>query len=400
MEFCLHTIAQRLSALVIYGKAAGEEPLASFSALIRAAEEEKPAAQLTAAYAAFLTALYQKGGDFGQALSDLLLTDDNFYVRRTAAGKPVSAEMQACFTEELAFFTALTRLTCTDLAALIGLDTTLPRYATTPAPLDELIPARLAEAGRYGYGEYARHAMFRVDDSGHIRPVRSPDPVRLSDLVGYEEERGEVIRNTRALLCGRPAANALLCGDAGTGKSATVKAVVNEFFSDGLRLIELHKDQLPLLAEIMGELAENPLKFILFIDDLSFACDDDGYAALKAVLEGSATARVPNAVIYATSNRRHLVRETFSSREGDEVHRRDTMEELLSLSARFGLTVLFSRPSKPLYLAIVHTLAEGKGIDLPEEELDRMAEAFALAKGGRSARAAGQFIDHLLTDRA
>ena len=140
------------------------------------------------------------------------------------------------------------------------------------------------------------------------------------------------------------------------------------------------------------------LKFILFCDDLSFSSDDDGYAALKAVLEGSAAARVPNAVIYATSNRRHLVRESFSSREGDDVHRRDTMEEMLSLSARFGLTVLFSRPAKALYLEIVRTLAAEKGIPLPTEELDRLAEAFALAKGGRSARVAAQFVDKLLTE--
>ena len=146
----------------------------------------------------------------------------------------------------------------------------------------------------------------------------------------------------------------------------------------------------------MGQLSENPLKFILFCDDLSFSSDDDGYAALKAVLEGSATARVSNAVIYATSNRRHLVRESFSSREGDDVHRRDTMEEMLSLSARFGLTVTFSRPPKALYLEIVRTLAGEKNITLPTAELDRLAEAFALAKGGRSARVAAQFVDSIL----
>ncbi|MBQ5823510.1 MAG: DUF815 domain-containing protein, partial [Clostridia bacterium] len=149
--------------------------------------------------------------------------------------------------------------------------------------------------------------------------------------------------------------------------------------------------------EIMGEIADNPLKFILFIDDLSFSTDDDGFAALKAVLEGSAAAKTPNAVIYATSNRRHMVKETFSSREGDDIHRRDSMEEMLSLSARFGLTVLFAKPNKELYLKIVHSLAQAKDITLDKAELDIRAEAFALNKGGRSARTAGQFVDSLLS---
>ena len=146
----------------------------------------------------------------------------------------------------------------------------------------------------------------------------------------------------------------------------------------------------------MGEIAHNPLKFIIFVDDLSFSPDDDGFSSLKAILEGSAAAKTPNAVIYATSNRRHIIKETFTAREGDEIHRRDTIEESLSLSARFGLTVLFAKPNKDLYLKIVHALAEDNGIEV-NKELDIKAEAFALNKGGRSARTAGQFINNVLT---
>ena len=146
----------------------------------------------------------------------------------------------------------------------------------------------------------------------------------------------------------------------------------------------------------MGKINENPLKFIIFIDDLSFNQNDDNFSMLKAALEGSASAKADNAVIYATSNRRHIIKETFGDREGDDVHRNDTMQEILSLSERFGLVVLFSKPNKALYLEIVHELAERVGITTPKAELDILAEAFALRKGNRSARCAEQFIESLM----
>ena len=237
--------------------------------------------------------------------------------------------------------------------------------------------------------------MFRVEEDA-ICPVPAADPISLEMLIGYEEEHQKVIENTRALVEGRPAANVLLCGDAGTGKSSTVKAVSNLFFAQGVRLIELRKDQLTKLPMVMGHIADHPLKFIIFIDDLSFNKNDDSFSMLKAALEGSASAKAPNAVIYATSNRRHIVKETFSDRMGDDVHRADTMQELISLSDRFGLTVYFEKPSKSLYLQIVHELAQRSGIDLAGAELDQRAEAFALGKGNRSPRAAEQFVQSLL----
>ena len=184
-------------------------------------------------------------------------------------------------------------------------------------------------------------------------------------------------------------------GDAGTGKSSTVKAVVNAFFDSGVRLIELRKDQLSALPYVMGRISENPLKFIIFIDDLSFNKNDDNFSMLKAALEGSASAKADNAVIYATSNRRHIVRETFDDREGGDVHRNDTMQEKLSLSERFGLVVMFGKPTKALYLQIVRELAARYGIDA-DENLDIKAEEFALRRGNRSARCAEQFIKSLL----
>jgi len=188
----------------------------------------------------------------------------------------------------------------------------------------------------------------------------------------------------------------LLCGDAGAGKSSTVKAVANAFFDEGVRLIELRKDQLHYLPYVMGKISGNPLKFIIFIDDLSFRKSDDDFSMLKAALEGSASAKADNAVIYATSNRRHIIKESFSDRDGDDVHRNDTLQETLSLSERFGLVVLFSKPNKALYLEIVRELAARRGVQMSGEELDLQAEAFALKKGSRSARCAEQFIDSLL----
>ena len=206
-----------------------------------------------------------------------------------------------------------------------------------------------------------------------------------------------ILENTKALLKNKPAANILLTGDAGTGKSSTVKAVANALWSEGLRIVEVRKDQLRAIPKILDELSGNPLKFVLFIDDLSFLKDDDNFNALKAVLEGSVTAKSTNVVIYATSNRRHLIKESFSDREGDEVHRNDTMQEFVSLSERFGIHVSFYKPDKKTFLHIIHHLAKESGIDMKKEELELLAERFALERGGRSARLARQFIDGLLS---
>lgn len=257
----------------------------------------------------------------------------------------------------------------------------------------------LAEIHKHGYGDYAIYHMFHMqlnNKNGFVlKPVKYPDNVQLQDLIGYELQRNQVIENTKALLNGLKASNILLYGDAGTGKSATVKAVANAFADEGLRLIELSKNELHLLPKLLEELSENPLKFILFIDDLSFQENDDDFSALKAVLEGSISARLHNTVIYATSNRRHIVRETFSQRDGDEIHRNDTIQETISLSERFGIQILYDKPNKNLYLEIVNKLAEQYGLELDFKTLAIEAERFALRKSGRSARSARQLIEQL-----
>ena len=245
-----------------------------------------------------------------------------------------------------------------------------------------------------GYGMFARYHVFALEN-GRLVPVRYPDPQRLSELPGYEQEREKVIANTRALLEGRPANNVLLYGDAGTGKSSTVKAIANEFAPDGLRLIEVKKNQLYQIPALMDELAKNPLKFILFIDDLSFTSNDDNFAALKAILEGGVGGRSHNVAVYATSNRRHLVKETMADRSGDDLHAMDTRQELMSLSARFGLTVTFQQPDKDRYDRILLELAKQYNVQMPSDQLFIKGAAFALRAGGRSPRVAKQFVELL-----
>ena len=174
-----------------------------------------------------------------------------------------------------------------------------------------------------------------------------------------------------------------------------MKAIANEFAADGLRLVEVKKNQLYQIPALLHSLAQNPLKFILFIDDLSFSANDDNFAALKAILEGSVGGRSQNVVVYATSNRRHLIKETLSDRSGDDIHEADTRQELMSLSARFGLTVTFQRPEKARFETILAELAKQHGIDMPMDQLLVKAEAFAIRAGGRSPRVARQFIELL-----
>lgn len=351
-----------------------------------------------ASYTAFVSLLYNaNGGNLGEYIKELCWNSENIYVKTIAAGKPVPSYMYEAIESELTLLQEIALLDKEALCATLKYSGFLPSFTTTHLQLKEIYLHRAENISQYGYGIYAKNHMFYVGENGNLVPVSNLDKTELSDLVDYEKERKIIVDNTKALLDGKPAANILLTGDAGTGKSSTVKAVANALWRDGLRIVEIRKDQLRIIPKILDELSTNPLKFIMFIDDLSFLKDDDSFNALKAVLEGSVTAKSSNVVIYATSNRRHIIKEKFSDREGDEVHRNDTMQELFSLSERFGIHVTFSKPSKETYLHIIHHLAMENEIDMPAQELDLLAERFALERGGRSARLAKQFIDGLLS---
>ena len=350
------------------------------------------------AVAQFEAALFEHTTNWGSYLSAAVLEAETVCVRQAASGTLAPA-LQTALDSELAFLQALCGLTLDELLTAAGSATGqaqelafLPRWETSGIDLPAAYAQRMSEVGKKGYGMFAKHHVFTVEN-GQLVPVKYPDPQRLSELPGYEKEREKVIANTKALLAGMPANNVLLYGDAGTGKSSAVKAIANEFAPEGLRLVEVKKNQLYQIPDLMDKLAANPLKFILFIDDLSFTANDDNFAALKAILEGSVGGRAKNIAVYATSNRRHLIKETLTDRTGDDIHEADTRQELMSLSARFGLTVTFQRPEKARFETILAELAKQHGIDMPMDQLLVKAEAFAIRAGGRSPRVAKQFIE-------
>ena len=350
------------------------------------------------AVAQFEAALFEHTTNWGSYLSAAVLEAETVCVRQAASGTLAPA-LQTALDSELAFLQALCGLTLDELLAAAGSATGqaqelafLPRWETSGIDLPAAYAQRMSEVGKKGYGMFAKHHVFTVGN-GQLVPVKYPDPQRLSELPGYEKEREKVIANTKALLAGMPANNVLLYGDAGTGKSSAVKAIANEFAPEGLRLVEVKKNQLYQIPDLMDKLAANPLKFILFIDDLSFTANDDNFAALKAILEGSVGGRAKNIAVYATSNRRHLIKETLTDRTGDDIHEADTRQELMSLSARFGLMVTFQRPEKARFENILAELAKQHGIDMPMDQLLVKAEAFAIRAGGRSPRVAKQFIE-------
>ena len=245
---------------------------------------------------------------------------------------------------------------------------------------------------RNGYGIFIGHKAFTFEN-GQLKPVYNTSSITLSDLKDYEAEKKAVADNTLSFLSGLPYSNMLLYGDKGTGKSSTIHAVLNQYAEKGLRAVEISKDRLKEISDVKEVLAELPFKFILFIDDLSLEERDEKVTSLKASLEGSLSEKGANVMIVATSNRRHILKENFSDRD-NSVHARDTMEEQLSLSDRFGLTVCFSSTGKAEYLSIVRQLAQDRKLTLPDEELCALAERWALIKGGRSPRRARQFIDY------
>ena len=252
----------------------------------------------------------------------------------------------------------------------------------------------------FGVGKLGLHKAFRVDGTvspARIVPITNIAHVQLEDLVGYETAKKKLIENTEAFVAGRPANNCLLFGDAGTGKSSSIKGILNRYYEQGLRIIEVYKHQFKDLNDIIVQIKNRNYRFIIYMDDLSFEEFEIEYKYLKAVIEGGLERKPDNILIYATSNRRHLVREQFSDKEGrrDDLHASDTVQEKLSLVYRFGVTIFFCAPDKKQFQNIVRVLAERYGIKMPEEELMLEANRWELNHGGLSGRTAQQFIDYI-----
>ncbi len=380
----------QLRSLVVFRNILADPVISRLQTLLETDAADTPAC--VNAYCDFAAALFAHGDDLSAYLLNLLMEDENIYMLQSCGKTPVSPFLVECLTHELDFLQKLGSFDGGTVREALAYEGFLPRWKTSDLDYAKAYHERIATIHAKGYGIFAKYRMFTVKD-GQLIPVRHPDPQTLEQLPGYERERAKIIANTEALLAGEPANNVLLYGDAGTGKSSTVKAIVNAYWTKGLRLVEVKKNQLYQIPAVTEALSRNPLKFILFIDDLSFSSDDNDFAALKAILEGSVNGHSGNFAVYATSNRRHLIKESWEDRTGNDLHEGDTRQELMSLSARFGLTVTFFRPDKDRYLDIVHKLAAQYGITMPQEQLDIRAEAHATRNGGRTPRAAKQFIE-------
>lgn len=266
-----------------------------------------------------------------------------------------------------------------------------------------LLASHYRRCGTGVFGRYRALRWTRTREGGLLAGIERPDPIRLSDLVGYERERALLLENTEHFLAGYPANNVLLYGDRGTGKSSTIKALLNEYGDRGLRLIEVCKQHLSDLPAIVSHLRGRQLRFILYVDDLSFDEHETDYKSLKAVLEGGLESMPENVLLYATSNRRHLVRERFGDRDEvapDEIHTRDTVEEKLSLSDRFGITLVFVAPDQERFLGICEALAARRGLRVPPEGLRRRALQWVAHQKGFSGRTARQLVDYLVAESA
>ncbi|MCR5793584.1 MAG: ATP-binding protein [Lachnospiraceae bacterium] len=255
----------------------------------------------------------------------------------------------------------------------------------------------------YGVGKFGLNKAFRVRHQENVTepeliPITNTEEVVLDDLIGYEIQKQKLIDNTEAFINGRKANNVLMFGDSGTGKSTCIKAILNEYYPQGLRIIEIYKHQFRDLSAIIAQVKNRNYRFIIYMDDLSFEEFEIEYKYLKAVIEGGLETKPDNVLIYATSNRRHLIRETWNDRSDmskDELHRSDTVQEKLSLVNRFGVTISFMRPDQKEFFHIVTELAKRQGIKMEETELCQEANRWELSHGGISGRTAQQFINYL-----
>lgn len=376
--------------------------------------------------------LLEMGGNHGFSgnlwhcyLTNLLVNNENTYSRSTEIRGQINGTVNDAVLHDIVIFKELYDYDFTDMTDALSLDAmklVFDYKASTEESkvYNDRIRRRICDLAEtfhndntptqmkdsltqfyreYGVGRFGLHKAFRVshgtDDEVNIVPILNIAHVKLDDLVGYDIAKQKLIENTEAFVSGRRANNCLLYGDAGTGKSSSIKAIANMYYDRGLRIIEIYKHQFKDLNDVIAQIKNRNYKFIIYMDDLSFEEFEVEYKYLKAVIEGGLEKKPKNVLIYATSNRRHLVNERFSDRD-DALHKSDTMQEKLSLVSRFGCTIYFGLPEKKEYQEIVLELAGREGIDMDRDELLLEANKWEVAHGGRSGRCARQFIDYLL----
>ncbi len=427
---------RELSGLILYSDLGEDSILQNISEVLRDWEKK------TASNAALKQRIYREikrlldlatayGFDHNlwqNYLTFLLLTNENSFSLTAERRGAADGSVNHFAKNDFAIFKKLFHYDFSELEQEVGIDcfTTLSDYHALQKPeknyyrnISEKVQAlssAIAEArdenevfdlvtdfyGRFGVGMFGLNRAFRIQNRGggvEFLAINNTDKTMLSDLVGYELQKKQLVDNTEAFLHGYPANNVLLYGDAGTGKSSSVKALINEYYDSGLRMIEIYKHQFRDLSEIIATVKNRNYRYIIFIDDLSFEENELEYKFLKAVIEGGVETRPDNILIYATSNRRHLIRETWTDRNDmefeNDLHRSDTMEEKLSLAARFGVAINYSAPTRTLYHEIVRELALQSRIDMDEKTLLELANRWEIRHGGISGRTAKQFIQDL-----
>ncbi|HIY78380.1 MAG TPA: ATP-binding protein [Candidatus Borkfalkia excrementavium] len=369
----------------------------SAAAAFRDAVEKNDVSRYAEAYGLLLER--DAVSSFAAYLQNVILLDPNLFARRAVSGS-LTEEIEDAYRRDLVILQDFARQTEHYPEKISGAEQeNLPKISYgKDNPLfgkdwsgKQTLQRLKTFYKENGYGIFISHKAFIWTDHGLKQVENTPD-ISLSDLKNYETEKRAVEDNVENFVRSLPYSDMLLYGDKGTGKSSTIHAVLNKYAEQGLRAVEITKDQIPEINKIKETLAKLPFKFMIFIDDLSLEEHDEKVGSLKASLEGSMNGKSANVMIAATSNRRHILKENFSDRE-NSVHASDTMEEQLSLSDRFGITVLFASTNKRDYLSIVEQLAKDRNLRTEAEKLDLLAERWALAKGGRSPRRAKQFID-------
>ena len=345
-------------------------------------------------YSEFLSELFKSYNNLADFILSQIFLDDNIYISKCILKQEINNNLKKTFKNELNFFKYISSF---DFSSIFNKE-----YSKNIAELEikeidfyKIYFEHIKNIDKKGYGIFYNNNMFVLDDRKNIIAVKNKDNQDIKKLYGYEIERNKVLSNTKILIEGKKANNILLYGDAGTGKSSTVKAVANFFKDEGLRLIEIKKNQLHFITDIIEKLSCSPLKFIIFIDDLTFSSNDDTFSYLKAILEGGVNSFPNNIAVYVTSNYRHLIKENFTDRTGDDIHIEDTIQQIMSLTNRFGMIITFQRPGRDLFKEIVLSYAKENNIKMDKEELINQAEAYAIRSAGRSPRVAKQFIELL-----
>lgn len=395
-------ILNNLGAIAVFKNIFNDNIISKFLLFLDSINQNPEISETVENYADFISELYESEfmGDWSSYIRNFVLTDENVVSINCAKNNTdkIPDYIMGAFEYELRILSDVASVSFEDVREILNI-----KYPSNSALINslpvfdsyKLLFTKDQIQSSYkqeGYGVISKYYTFKFDGNLNVVPVKNPDNVKFSDLKLYEYQKEILKTNTISFIKGNPSNNILLYGDRGCGKSSSIKALVNEYHHMGLKVIQAYKNNLDKLEKLEEYLSGFPSKFIIFIDDLVFDENDPEFASAKAILEGSLSKHPDNVLIYATTNRRHLVKETFSSREGNEVHLNDTMDEAASLSDRFGITITFSSPDKNKYLEIVKQLKDEMNIKADEETLFKEAEAFAILKGTRCPRVARQFL--------